>query len=222
MKNNTKLHSAVLSLAAVILVLILVSVTASASTLSVGSTAKYKTIQSAVNAAHSGDTVKVASGTYKEDVIIPFGVYSLKIIGSKYPKVYGFSMDYSGASINGFSINKYGIDTYANGEGIILRNNYFYNCGIAIAGDTSSGTSIINNKFSHGGIAIYDTFDQTITGNTINSAKMGLDMQEDSGIASTTKNTFENCQIGVQLFSVPPGLIGNTYKNNKVNIKMVP
>ena len=53
-----------------ILITTLLIGTASAATLYVGSTAKYKTIQSAVNAASDGDTIKVASGTYNEYVYI--------------------------------------------------------------------------------------------------------------------------------------------------------
>src|SRR5665647_3886592 len=74
--------------AVVILFLIIFSSTASASTLNVGSTVKYKTIQSAVDAAKNGDTINVASGTYKEQVHISKNVV---LMGVKYPKVDGFS-----------------------------------------------------------------------------------------------------------------------------------
>jgi hypothetical protein len=53
-------------------------------TLSIGSKTKYHTIQSAVNAVHDGDTIKVAYGTYKETVQ---NKKSLTILGTNYPKV---------------------------------------------------------------------------------------------------------------------------------------
>lgn len=49
------------------------------STLQVGPTAPYHTIQSAVNAAHKGDTVLVAPGTYVEQVVVPSGLSNLTI-----------------------------------------------------------------------------------------------------------------------------------------------
>lgn len=105
-----------------ILILIIVSSVASASTLKVGPHEKYKTIQKAVNAASDGDTIKVAYGTYKENVRID---KSVNFYGTKYPKVDGFYFHGAVSNINGFSIQKYGIkDSYA-GNGII-RNNYFF------------------------------------------------------------------------------------------------
>lgn len=49
------------------------------STLQVGPTATYHTIQSAVNAAHKGDTILVAPGTYVEQVVVPSGLSNLTI-----------------------------------------------------------------------------------------------------------------------------------------------
>jgi len=42
----------------------------------------YSTIQAAVNAAASGDTISIANGTYTEQVVIPSGKNSLKIVGA--------------------------------------------------------------------------------------------------------------------------------------------
>ena len=52
----------------------------SAATRSVPS--QYSTIQAAVNAAASGDTINIANGTYNEQVTIPSGKNSLKIVGA--------------------------------------------------------------------------------------------------------------------------------------------
>jgi pectin methylesterase-like acyl-CoA thioesterase len=54
---------------------------ASAATLNVPSVS-YPTIQSALSAAASGDTVKVASGVYSEDVILGTSGVTLKLVGS--------------------------------------------------------------------------------------------------------------------------------------------
>jgi len=205
----------------VILFLIIISSTASASTLNVGSTAKYKTIQSAVNAAKDGDTIKVAYGTYKENVKIDKG---LSIIGTKYPKINGFYY-HGGGTINGFTLQKDGISSnYAGGYGSIIRNNYFNNCGIYLGGGASSDVAIMNNQITGGAIYLYDTHEQTITGNTISNSKCGLYVGDMASIPTVSKNTFKNCKTAVYFYGweQSPGQLntftGNKYINDKINI----
>ena len=101
-----------------LLVLTLLCGSASAATLKVddsGGPQPYKTIQAAVNAAKSGDTIYVHAGTYPETVKIDRPDMLLNFQGEKkttcykYPSVYGFSF-YGPASgnINGFNITKTG------------------------------------------------------------------------------------------------------------------
>lgn len=221
--NNNKLKLIAPTLAVVILVLIVISSTASASTLNVGGKEKYKTIQSAVNAAKDGDTIKVAYGTYKENVKLDKG---LTILGTKYPKVNGFYYYGGGGTINGFSIQKDGISSSYAGGGVI-RNNYFYNCGVHLAGGSSSESVIMNNQIKGGSITLYDTMatgKPTITGNTISNSRCGLNVGDMAGIPTVSKNTFKNCKIAVYLYgySQNPGKLstftGNKYINNKINI----
>ena len=223
MKNTEKLYSVALVSVTLILALIIVSSTASASTLQVGGTAKYKTIQSAVNAAKSGDTLKVAYGTYKENIKID---KDLTIIGTKYPKVDGFIFEENKGTgtINGFSIQKYGTSGfYAGGYGTI-RNNYFYNCGISLQGGSSSGANILNNKIKNGGIYLQDTNSQIIKGNTISNSEYGLFIGNMASVPTVSKNTFKNCKTAVffQGWGGNPGQLttfsGNKYIGNKVNI----
>jgi len=206
----------------ILLTLVILTSTASAATLNVGSTSKYKTIQSAVNVAKSGDTIKVAYGTYRENVRID---KQLSILGTKYPKVNGFYYSGGGGTINGFSIQKYGVSSSYAGGGLI-RNNYFYNCGIALAGATS-GSTIMNNQIKGGTINLYDTQDMTITGNTISDTKYGLYLKEVMGFPTVTKNTFKNCGVAVYIFTYGDANIGrlttfsgNKYINNKANIQI--
>lgn len=58
--------------------------TTTASTLTVAKdgSAKYTTVQAAVNAAKAGDTISIAKGTYKETVNVPTGKTGLSIIGA--------------------------------------------------------------------------------------------------------------------------------------------
>lgn len=198
---------------------------ASAATLNVPT--QYKTIQKAVNAAHDGDTINVASGTYKEKVMI--ADKSLSFVGQKgkYPTVYGFEMRWTSdktgaANVNGFRITKYGVTGGLVGANTI-RNNYFTNCGVGGGGSTWCNNVIMNNQFSYGGISISDqSYGNVIQGNTIKYAKIGLHLWGSASCDVITQNTFQSCQIGVQVQSIPPVLLGNKYIGNKINIKIVP
>ncbi len=222
MKTNEKFHQLILSLLALVLILIVVSSAASASTLKVGPKEKYKTIQKAVNAAKSGDTIKVSSGTYKEYVKVDKKVF---ILGTKYPKVDGFYY-YGGSSgtINGFSIQKYGIGAaYDGGYPTVIRNNYFYNCGISLIGHLMDDAIIMNNQIVGGTIYLNDNTGQTITGNMISKSKVGLYLGDMGADPTVTKNTFKSCKYGVYIYTdTYPGKLkkfsGNKYVNNKVNI----
>lgn len=225
MKTNKKFHQLALSLLALVLILIVVSSAASASTLKVGPKEKYKTIQKAVNAAQNGDTIQVAYGTYKEDVKID---KKLTILGTKYPKVYGFDIyngDAGGSQINGFSIQKYGIGSSFAG-GATIRNNYFYNCGIGLSGPTTSTTAIINNQIIGGSINLYDIMAEgiLIKGNIISKSKCGLYIGDSTAIPTVTGNTFKNNNCAVYLYGYDesPGILttftNNKYIKNKVNI----
>jgi nitrous oxidase accessory protein NosD len=59
-----------LLVAVALIVLATLVVPASAAELTVGTDGQYKTIQQAVNAATSGDTIRVAPGTYTENVVV--------------------------------------------------------------------------------------------------------------------------------------------------------
>lgn len=205
-----------------ILVLLMAS-TASAATFTVGPTEQYKTIQDAVDAAADRDIINVASGTYKE--YVTFTNKNLNIVGQKFPTVEGFApgssaMDIDGfTSISGFTIKDKGVSLSGNG-GIVIKNNKFNKCGLYVSG--SSYNVITKNKFSGSDteIFLYQSYDNEITGNTIDRANTGLLVKGDSTCTKISGNTFQNCKVGVQIPSIPSYLIGNTYKKNKVNIKL--
>jgi nitrous oxidase accessory protein NosD len=207
---------------AAILFLILVSSTASAGTLQVGSKLHYKTIQSAIDAAHDGDTIKVSPGTYKENLQITNK--KLTIIGTNYPAIYGARM-WGGVSgmLYGFSIKKNGV-IMSDGVNMTIRNCAFTNCGIDITGQTCIGNILLNNKITNGGISLYESKDTSIIGNYIYKCNTGLDIRGWTTCKTITKNKFSNCQVAVLLDS--KGMLtvmkGNTYTRNELNIKLVP
>lgn len=214
----------------ILLTLTLLSSSAAAATLTVDDSGgkQYKTIQSAVNAAQSGDTIYVYAGTYPETVKIDRPDMLLNFQGEKtstcykYPSVYGFSFwGPASGNINGFNITKTGICYDVIGNNII-RNNYIRGGGVSIGGQTCSNNQIINNQFFGCGISLYESYDNSITGNKIYNAPTGLKLEECATCTTITGNLFSGCSVAVQVpVSVPCCLIGNTYKNNKVNVKIV-
>jgi hypothetical protein len=86
------MKSKILRIAIIFSIFALLVTSASAATLKVPT--QYKTIQTAVNAAHDGDTIQIAKGTYKETVVIEnknINVYGLTKGGKlkDYPTVRG-------------------------------------------------------------------------------------------------------------------------------------
>jgi pectin methylesterase-like acyl-CoA thioesterase len=151
MKDKKRLHSAALASIVVVLFLIVVSSTVSAATLQVDAK-HYKTIQSAVNAANSGDTIKVARGIYKENILITDK--QLTIIGMGYPILYGARLYGDVTSmLYGLLFNKNGAEL-SDGVRITIRNCIFTNCGIDITGQTCTGNVILKNKITKGGIVL--------------------------------------------------------------------
>ncbi len=194
------------------MLLLLIS-TASAATLDVGPKAKYNTIQKAVDVAKDGDTIRVAPGTYKENVKIDNKTISL--MGTKYPIVYGFgfeSEDYveftHSLNINGFKISKYGVtfaDSLSSPAPITtVRNNYFLNCNITLI-DRKGGISVINNQFigPNAGIRAYESSYDKVTGNKFINCEKAAFIRLGS-IVKLSGNTFTKC--GTCVYSSESGL----------------
>ena len=70
MQRSKLIPKSLLFAAVALLLLATLVVPASAAELTVGTGGQDKTIQQAVNAANSGDTVRVAPGTYTENVVV--------------------------------------------------------------------------------------------------------------------------------------------------------
>ena len=83
----------------------------------------------------------------------------------------------------------------------------------------------MNNKFSgnydYNGIYLLESYDNSITGNTFTKADNGIVLRWGATCTRITKNTFNGCKVGFLSGYKPSILLGNSYKNNKVNVKIV-
>ncbi len=165
---------------------------ASAATLNVGQGQAYATIQSAIDAAQTGDIISVAEGTYAENLVVKTNGISItglnrektiidgkktgsviKIDQANNVKVNGFTVQNSGGS----GKEDAGISLYSANNNkitnVILMNNIV---GISIYSKSYSniisGSDIKSN--SNNGIFIYDSNDNSIDNNNIQSNKFGI------------------------------------------------
>lgn len=197
---------------------------ATASTLNVGKDQAYTTIQSAIDAAKTGDTILVNEGIYIENPVIKTN--GISIMGNNKEntiidgnnKSSGIRIDANNVIISGFTIkNSGGGGTEVAGVTIYEGN-----------GNTISNLNVINNYV---GISLYQGSNgNTVSGNIIDSnfGKLGygiyLHASNDNKI---TNNNIKNNKIGIYLYDSKANrlysnnLLGNTdgqaFDNNGLN-----
>lgn len=165
------------------------------------SNARFTSIQAAVSAAQAGDTISVQAGTYNENLVLD---KSLTLEGLGNPLVHGAGHDSTiiviadHCTIKGFVIEHCGSDLQREDSGLLLKSNFnriannelrdiLY--GIYLL--KSRGNTIQNNFIrgraelevgSRGaGLHLWNSSDNTITGNTITEARDGMYIQSSSG-----------------------------------------
>ncbi|MBU0701973.1 right-handed parallel beta-helix repeat-containing protein [bacterium] len=189
----------------------------------------YSTIQAAVNAAGSGDTITVSAGTYTEAVYISKGI-ALVGVGTpvikppSYTNAVKFGSGADNASISGFKITGAssgycGIYCYSSSPSI-TNNIISGNSGYGIYCYYSSSPTITNNTISGNsgsGISCYYYSSPTITNNTI-SGNSGSGIYRSSSYYSSptisyndvwnnTSSNYYSCS-GTNEISADPKFIG--------------
>jgi len=152
-------------------------------TLTVGAGKEYQTIQSAVNAASTGDIIDVYSGTYPEQVVLPGNVPNLILESAKGQTVYveppTGGMTSTGAIIEDNGGNNDTIQGFnVMGPGTSTGSLRF---GILIDGG-ATGVNVLNNNVSEIGD---DNFSGFTAFETVPSASTGTPGDTGVGIALT-------------------------------------
>jgi parallel beta-helix repeat protein len=206
--------------------------TAAAATLYVGLGEPYSTIQSAANAALSGDTISVLAGTYNESVSINKRLTigcsgSSNCIVAPNPtntNVFNIGSGGSYSSIDGFTITS-GTPVYApvniQGSNVSVTNSKISG-GIFGIDLLSGSNSITNNEIYsplHHGVLVAGN-DNDVANNYIhNSPDNGVQVQSGYTGNSISGNTISNCgQYGVLIDGTQTMISGNTITNNQGGI----
>lgn len=148
------------------------------------------TITAAVGAATAGDTILVAPGTYKEDVVITKPIALLGAFRSSIIDASGLA---NGIFVNGMSAAP----------------------KIGISNVTISGFTVRNATFE--GILVANATDVSLTGNLVTDNNKGLDIATPScaGIAAFETNEADDCGEGVHLMATSyVSVVGNEVAYN--------
>ena len=232
--QRSKLVSKSLLLAAVaLIVLATLVVPASAAELTVGTGGQYTTIQQAVNAATSGDTISVAPGTYTENVVVdkPLTITA----ASERPTVHAadaskdvFLLTSPGVHINGLTI--------AGGEsGVKLQNtskcvvtNVFAQDNVrGVYLSYSTENEISNNNLANNDYGVYGDYaslnsisSNVATGERGSSAALGDGIFLNYGDSNTIarNNLSANHVFGISIYTSTRNIISNNTMSDNANV----
>ncbi|MBX3290906.1 MAG: nitrous oxide reductase family maturation protein NosD [Acidobacteria bacterium] len=194
-----------------LLIFLLLAVgTVQAEVLTVGPGGAYQTISSAIAAAADGDTIRVESGSYNEELTVD---KRLRLEGINMPIIIGtrkgstVTMIAPGSVISGFRIEGCGGDLQKEDAGILLR---------------SDGNIVENNELEDVlfGIYLYHSSNNTIRGNRVVGRKhlesggrgAGLHLWNSSG-NTLEENIISHTRDGMYIQSSPD----NTIRGNRVS-----
>jgi parallel beta-helix repeat protein len=214
-------------------------VPASAAELTVGTGGQYKTIQQAVNAANSGDTVRIAPGTYAENVVVS---KSLTITAaSERPTVVAadaskdvFLLSSSGVRIDGLTVTGGASGVHIqNASKCVVTNVYARDNvrGVYLSHSTENEVSknnLADNSYGvYGDTASSNTISSNVaTGEKGSSATLGDGIFLNYGEANTIthNNLSANHVFGISIYTSPRNIISNNTisDNDLIGIRLGP
>lgn len=183
---------------------------ASAATLEVGPDQKYQTIQSAVDAANTGDVVSVNDGVYSENVIVRKS--SISIIGKNKEKAIidgkktssGIKIDQAGNVIvsgltirnsGGSGTSDAGVTIYSAKDNIVA-NMILINNIVGVSVYTESYNNVISGNEirsnTNHGIFVYSSGNNKIYNNNIKENKIGIYVDQSKNNMIYANNFIDN------------------------------
>ena len=185
----------------------------------------YETIQEAINAANSGDTIAVTAGTYNEEWVSVDK--SVSIIGDAqqtvlyYHSFLGFVVTADNVQISGFTVTSFETMqghaiSLSGAKGCMITTNQLKNnlVGISVYG-TSSDNTVSKNLVAHNNrsIELINAHNNLITQNNITGALVsGISLDESSG-NTISQNRMSDLADGMGALMLWESS-GNTVNNN--------
>ncbi len=169
----------------------------------------YTSIQTAVNAANSGDTIEVQAGTYTENVDITKSVNligagaSVTTVNAASSSDHVFEVTADSVNISGFTVT--------GATGVAKAGIHLY---------TSSYSKIenVNASNNYYGIRLPSSLYNTIANNTASNNEGGIGLDFSSNYNTITNNTANSNDVwGIGLVNVSSNLIYNNLFNNTNN-----
>jgi len=161
-----------------------------------GSNACYQTIQAAVDAASSGDTINIADGTYTDPVTIDNTKSGIVLHG----------LNRDGARIETGTTNT-GISLLSGADNVVIENLLITGNGDGInlfetSGVTISNNTISNNIYATSGIHIQDSSNITITGNSFSGNDIDISNDSPNDVTATGNDwgTFDGSAINDRIY----------------------
>lgn len=216
------------SITSLFIISVTVAVTSAGMSDTINVPGDFGTIQQAIEASEPGDTIVVAPGEYKEDIIIEKEI-ELRGAGADATTLFSAIVvkNADGVVIDGFKIDGQGADDahfgiWCESATLVISNNTItgYHHGI---GSQSSRMTIENNsifKNSSVGIEIVVAFTTLIKGNTIaDTVDTGIRIALSQDRVSMMDNIVTRNRIGVSCVESDPVIRGNVIEENGVGLE---
>jgi nitrous oxidase accessory protein len=200
--------------------LLLAGVSARAEVLTVGQNRQFQTIAPAIAAARNGDTVRVESGTFTENLVLDKSVI---LEGLEKPVIRGtgtgsiVTVTADGCVIRGFRFEKSGGDLQAEDAGILLKSNgntvednelfdvlfgiyLYHSAGNSIRRNKVTGRTELETGERGAGLHLWNSPANVLEDNEISAARDGMYIQS-SPNNTIRRNRVSNLRYGLHFMN---------------------